>query len=52
MDNLVDLIEAISTSSLDDEVKDLLKKAVIVEAQDKPLAMLERVIDEFLERNE
>ena len=48
MENLEDLFEAISSSSMDEVVKNLLKQAVVVESQDKPISALEKLIDEHL----
>jgi hypothetical protein len=33
---------------MDVDVKDLLKKAVVIESQEKPLAALEKIVDEQL----
>ena len=52
MDNLADLFHAITDSSMDDDVKDFLRKAVVIESQEKPIAAQEKLVDEFLETSE
>lgn len=52
MDNLADLFEAITASSMDENVKDFIKKAVVIESQEKPILAYEKLVDEFLEGDE
>jgi hypothetical protein len=37
---------------MDENVKDFLRKAVVLESQEKPIAAHEKLIDEFLEGSE
>lgn len=48
MDNLVDLFQAVDESNMDDDVKILVKKMIAIEFEEKPLAALDRAIDESL----
>ena len=48
MDNLADLFEAIKASSMDTDVKEFLRKAVVITSEEKPLAALERLVGEHL----
>lgn len=48
MDNLVDLFQAVDVSNMDEDVKIFLKKMIAIECEEKPLAALDRAVDESL----
>jgi hypothetical protein len=48
MDSLSDLFESINESSMDSEVKEFLKKAVVIELEDKPVSEIEKLVGEHL----
>jgi len=47
-DNLVDLFDSITASSMDNGVKDFLIEAVVIEFDGKPLAAMDKLVEEHV----
>lgn len=48
MDNLVDLFQAIDSSKIDEDLRIFIKKMIAIQFEEKPLATMDRAIDEAL----
>jgi hypothetical protein len=48
MDNLVDLMASIDESSMNPEIKEYLKRAVVLYAEGKGAAAFEELLDAFM----
>jgi hypothetical protein len=48
LDNLVDLFHAIDSSKIDEDVQIFIKKMIAIQFEEKPLATMDRAIDESL----
>jgi hypothetical protein len=48
MDNLVDLFQAVDASTMNQEVKAFIKRMIAIQFDEKPLAAMDKAIDESL----